>query len=113
MRLDGSALGAAETVLVAANSHRLGGTGGFEMLAEASRIGRPGPRISDLLARHVAGRAVPGTARPVWQFAAAPGTRAWVETGPGSAARLGDAAGLGLRPLGATTRGFMRYELTL
>jgi 2',3'-cyclic-nucleotide 2'-phosphodiesterase/3'-nucleotidase len=100
----------AESVLVATNSYRAGGGGGFHAArtaAIAHQTDTPTSEIVlDYLRRNVpVAPVVPRT----WVFASHPGTGAWLDIGPGAAAHAARVPGL--TQVASLPSGFLRYAL--
>ncbi len=111
IRLNGRALDPAEPVLVATNSYRAGGGGGFSAALGGRIVYQTAVPTSDIVLSYIesAGQVNPAD-RAGWRFAGLPGTTAWFDSGPGSVAHAAAIPALGLpveRP-----DGFFRYTLS-
>lgn len=116
LRLDGRLLDPSAQLVVATNSYRAGGSGGFPgTLAE-----RDGPRRIDIgdtamrevLATHLAAAPVPRDFTPSWRLAPMPGTTVLVTVSP-PALDLAAGAALRAEDAGPAPGGFRRMRLFL
>ncbi len=100
--------------IVATNSYRLGGSGGFPADIRGDILLQSALSNRDALTRHVAqaGSLRPEPA-PIWSFVPMPGTSVIYDTGPRAAAHLGDLAHLRPERIGLTGEGFLRLRLHL
>lgn len=110
----GTALDPSARFIVATNSYRASGSGGFP-ITPANQIDLPGrDNIRDILRCHIA---EVGTARafaaPEWRFAPMSCTSVTFESGPTARAHLAEVATLRLDPLTDTDDGFARFRLHL
>ena len=104
--------------IVATNSYRASGGGGFAAAVEMQEVvlgppARPvAETIPEVLAAYVtrAGVLTPVT-RPVWRFASSPGTSALFDSAPAAAATLHDLQGVSIETAGAAPGGFTRFRL--
>jgi 2',3'-cyclic-nucleotide 2'-phosphodiesterase/3'-nucleotidase len=110
IRLDGVPLDDDATVIVAANSYRAMGGGGFPGATPRAVVHACDITIRDAIAAYLRqiGRFA-ADATPVWRFAPMPGTTVVIETGPGvrSVFRARN------REVGMTEAGFVRLRLGL
>lgn len=111
LRLNGRPVGPADPVVIAANSYRVGGGGGFVMAQAARILHHSTQNLRDIVAEYLRS-AVPVHPAPcrIWRFAPLPGTEAWFDSGPGALARLTDPGIVGSGP-GAN--GMHRFVMTL
>ncbi|MDR5652218.1 bifunctional 2',3'-cyclic-nucleotide 2'-phosphodiesterase/3'-nucleotidase [Ruixingdingia sedimenti] len=95
--------------VLATNSYRAAGGGGFPGTGAGTGLDVGQATIREVIAAHLAatGPFAPPAA-PVWRFAPLPGTSALFDTGP-AAARLPTPAGV--TPVGPTAQGFLRLRL--
>ncbi len=98
-----------ETVLIATNSYRAGGGGGFDAALEGELIHDDTRSIRDIVVDHVraGGPLAPDRVRH-WSFQALPGTGAWFDTGPGA---LHHEAPAGVVPVGPAPGGLHRFSI--
>lgn len=109
--LDGQPLDPAAELVLATNSYRLGGAGGY-LGPQARVVMAPRDAVRDVLRSHIAqwdGTLPQGrvTLAPI------PGTTALYETGPGALPHLGQIAWFRPTPRGTTRAGFVRLRLDL
>lgn len=100
--------------VLATNSYRGNGSGGFAG-AGALHLILNGPQVSrDLVCQHIAevGRIDP-IGPPNWRFCPMPGTSVLFDSAPAAAACLQDLAPHKAEPLGLTHKGFRRFRLHL
>lgn len=110
VRLGDRPLDPAETVLIATNSYRAGGGGGFVAARMAKVVYQTDAATSDIVLEYLRRSSpVAPVVRPTWAFAARPGTAAWIDLGPGAAAHAGSHPGL--TQIGPERSGFLRYRL--
>ena len=84
--------------VIATNSYRVGGGGGFDMARRARIIHHSVETIRDILILHLArNNPLSIIARPVWQFAPLHQTAAWFDCGPGAVAHLADPGAVALQ----------------
>jgi len=99
-----------ETVLIATNSYRAGGGGGFDAALQGKLIHESTRSIRDIVVDHIrAGGPVAPVARNHWSFSPLPGTGAWFDTGPGA---LRHEAPPGVVPVGPAPGGFHRFSIS-
>jgi 2',3'-cyclic-nucleotide 2'-phosphodiesterase/3'-nucleotidase len=111
---DGRPVADTDHFVIATNSYRAYGGGPFAPLAGGTLIHRSNRPIRDLVAEHVAsGAPIPPVPRGGWRFAAPPGARVEIATGPGLRAYPQEIAALGARDLGLDAEGFLRLALPL
>ncbi|MDX5402761.1 MAG: 5'-nucleotidase C-terminal domain-containing protein, partial [Rhodobacterales bacterium] len=104
--------------IVATNSYRAGGGGGFAASGQMQEVslGPPGQPVTEtipeVLAEYVrrCGLVTPVT-RPVWRFALAPGTSVLFDSAPAAAETLHELQGLAIENAGAAPGGFTRFRL--
>jgi 2',3'-cyclic-nucleotide 2'-phosphodiesterase/3'-nucleotidase len=110
IRLAGTPLEDDMPVIVATNSYRAMGGGGFPGAGPGAVVHASDLTIRDAIAAHLAriGRFAP-PARRAWRFAQMPGTTVVVETGPGVRPYLGPR----YADAGETAGGFVRLRLAL
>jgi 2',3'-cyclic-nucleotide 2'-phosphodiesterase/3'-nucleotidase len=100
--------------LVATNSYRAAGGGGFPGLDGTRTVVEPPDTIRDILIRYVAAHGALAPLRPpAWRFEPVPGASAVFETGPGALACADEVAPLGIEPAGPGEGGFVRFRLRL
>ncbi|MDP4032088.1 MAG: bifunctional 2',3'-cyclic-nucleotide 2'-phosphodiesterase/3'-nucleotidase [Pseudorhodobacter sp.] len=110
----GTALDPSAQFIVATNSYRASGSGGFP-ITPGNQLDLPGrDNIRDILLRHIAETGTASAfAAPEWRFAPMPGTSVTFESGPAARAHLAEVAALRLDPLADTDNGFTRFRLHL
>ena len=100
--------------IVATNSFRAAGGGGFPAAREGGMeiALEVSESIRDVLTLYIArsGHIAP-VARPVWRFAPAPGTSVLFDSAPAAAEALHDLSGVRIESTGATPEGFVRFRL--
>ena len=115
LRLDGHPLPDHQEVILATNSYRSSGSGGF-FAAHYARIVLADHKTNrDILISYL-GRMIdsaPPADAPAWRFAPMPGTSVLFDTSPLSLPYLGDVPHLALTPLSMTPQGFQRFRLAL
>ncbi|MFT7595195.1 MAG: 2',3'-cyclic-nucleotide 2'-phosphodiesterase/3'-nucleotidase [Paracoccaceae bacterium] len=102
--------------VVALNSYRASGGGGFAALKGACHLSIAPKKNRDILQDYLAGRLACdplASAPPPWGFVAMPGTSVSVSTGPGAMEHLGDLTGRGVRVGDRDGDGFLRLILPL
>ncbi len=110
LALDGTPLAAADRVLVATNSYRAGGGGGFDAAMRGQVIYQGAGTTRDVVLDHMRRTSLlQPQIRPTWQFRSLPGTSAWFDTGPG--AERFERGVAGVTPMFTTPEGFRRYRL--
>lgn len=103
-----------EKFVVASNSYRAVGGGGFTGLPPESLILLGSRTSRDVLIDHIATEAVVGAQQPPnWRFQPMPGTSVLFDSAPAAARHLADLAPLAAEPLGLTPQGFRRFRLHL
>ena len=100
--------------VLATNSYRAAGSGGFAGAAP-DRVILSGPASSrDTLLAHIARQTpIPEAGPPNWRFAAMPGTSVLIDSAPGATHHLADLAALRPTALDLTPAGFRRFRLHL
>lgn len=101
--------------IVATNSYRAGGGGGFTPSVAMREVALPDRvPIHDVLAGYVSRRAlVTPDAKPVWRFAACPDTTVVFDSAPAAANALPDQPDIRIEKIGPSPSGFMRFRLYL
>lgn len=102
--------------VLASNSYRLGGGGGYRMARENKVILRGGEAIRSILAAHVSGTSRLGTdsdAEPAWGFAPMPSTTVTFVSAAEAEAHIAPQDRERLTPLEMTQTGFRRFRLRL
>lgn len=114
LMLGGQPLDPEARLVIASNSYRSGGTGGFAG-ARPDRVILSGPESNrDILLAHIeALGAVPATGAANWLFARMPGTTVLFDSAPRAADRLADLAPLHAEALEIAPSGFRRFRLRL
>lgn len=97
--------------VLATNSYRLGGAGGFIGPTALPILSDDPTQTRDAVLRHIAEAPIPPIPRPGWSLVAAPGTSVLFDTAPAATNHLGDLHHLDLEPLGFTPEGFLRLRL--
>lgn len=118
--LNGQPVAADDQFIVATNSYRAGGGGGFANAVKMQDVvltqdNRPAcETIPEVLANYVARRGLitPNT-QPVWRFASSPGTSVLFDTAPAAADTLNDLSGVRIERAGVAPDGFVRFRLHL
>ena len=111
---DGRPVADTDRFVIATNSYRAFGGGPFAPLAGGALIHQSNRPIRDLVAEHVAsGTPIPPAPRGGWRFAAPPGARVEIATGPGLRAYPQEIAALGAEDLGLDPEGFLRLAVPL
>ena len=106
----GQALDPGRPVILATNSYRQSGAGGFATGLEARVVYRGTDASRDVLERHIASLGqLPPPEPPNWGFVAQPGTTALFDTAPDAV----PPPGFGIEPLGLLPNGFRRFRLHL
>lgn len=105
---------AGDEFLVVTNSYRAAGGGHHPAAARSDSVLQSPIAVRKLLADHiVAASPIAPATENTWRFAPMGGTPVIYETGPGAKAHSNRATALGLRSLGLSPSGFLRYELVL
>jgi len=101
--------------IVATNSYRAGGGGGFTTQVAMQEVALPvRVQIHEVLAGYVSRRvSITPEAKPVWRFAACPGTSVVFDSAPAAAEILPDQPDLRIEALGPAPGGFTRFRLYL
>lgn len=115
---NGRPIRATDEFIVATNSFRVDGGGGFAAARQMQGVAlghdptRGAQTIPDVLLAYVlrCGQVTPVT-RPVWRFAAAPGTSALFDSAPAAAAALSGVHGPQIECAGMAPGGFARFRL--
>lgn len=102
-----------QTLLIATNSYRFGGGGGFNMANRAKIIHHSAESTRDIVTRHLR-QSSPLTCAPrtIWKFAPMPGTGAWFDSAAKGLPYLPAVNGLTIRSIGAQARGMWRFGLS-
>ncbi|MFD1194800.1 bifunctional 2',3'-cyclic-nucleotide 2'-phosphodiesterase/3'-nucleotidase [Seohaeicola saemankumensis] len=114
---NGRAIAADDRFIVATNSYRAGGGGGFDLSVEMRDVAldRPAPgyteSIQEVLEAHVAGNIITHVTRPVWRFAPLRDTSALFDSAPAAAEALHDLSGVRIESAGWAPDGFARFRL--
>lgn len=99
LRHSGTMVSPSDRFVIATNSYRVGGGGGFAMARQAHIIQHSAENTRDILIRHLHNSSpLIGPARRIWQFAALPDTAAWFDSAARGAAHLGTDAAQGIHP---------------
>ena len=81
LRHHGQLVGPTQPFVMATNSYRVGGGGGFSMAERAQIIHHSAENTRDILIRHLRhANPLTGSPRRIWQFTALPGTAAWFDS---------------------------------
>jgi len=102
--------------VVALNSYRAGGGGGFVALKKAEPLAIPPLSIRDIICDYLSSTfaADPlATSLPAWRFKPMPGTSVTMQTGPGASAHLDELANRQVTVSGPGADGFLRLTLPL
>ncbi|EKE44239.1 2',3'-cyclic nucleotide 2'-phosphodiesterase/3'-nucleotidase bifunctional periplasmic precursor protein [Oceaniovalibus guishaninsula JLT2003] len=113
LRWRGRAVGPDDSFVLAINSHRAAGGGGYPVLPEDARIDLPDLPVRTALESFVASHGAAWRFRRSWRFAPVPGCTAVFDTGPGASAYMDDVGNLPLTHLGPCGDGFHRFRLDL
>ena len=106
----GQALDPGRPVILATNSYRQSGAGGFATGMEARVVYRGTVASRDVLEQHIASLGqLPPPDAPNWGFVVQPGTTALFDTAPDAV----PPPGAGIEPLGLLPDGFRRFRLHL
>lgn len=115
---NGRAIAPDDRFIVATNSYRAGGGGGFALSVEMRDVALDRPArggadtIREVLEAYVAGRGlITQVTRPVWRFAPAPRTSALFDSAPAAAEALHDLSGVRIESAGWAPHGFARFRL--
>lgn len=112
LRWTGQAVDPDQSFLIATNSYRVGGGGGFDMAGSARIVHHSAENTRDIVIRQLhRSSPVIGAPRRIWGFATLPGTGAWFDSGPGGVAHLAEPAAAALCDAGPGECGFRRYGL--
>lgn len=105
----------AQRFIVATNSYRAGGGGGFTTPVAMEEVALPARvPIREVLVGYVSRRvSITPEAKPVWRFAACPGTSVVFDSAPAAADISPDPPDLRIETLGPVSGGFMRFRLYL
>ena len=109
---DGRPLDPDAEVIMATNSYRIGGTGGFPGAAPGRSLPQDSAIMRDVICAHIRQmrRVVPPGDLGL-RFTPLPGTSALLETGPGAKAHLEEIAHFRPEPRGLSSSGFLRLRL--
>lgn len=101
--------------IVATNSYRAGGGGGFAAARDMQNIALPqNLTIAEVLTRYMSRKPKPEfNIQPVWRFAAMPGTSVLFDSAPQAAKLLGSLTAMQIECAGPAPRGFTRFRLHL
>lgn len=114
LRHRGQPVGDGDKFILATNSYRAYGGGPFVKWPDEKFVFTGHLPIYDIVARYIQHSATnQHIARPVWRFAAMPGTSVIYQTGPGIRAYPDEIAALGAVDLGDCDTGFARLRLAL
>lgn len=112
LRWNGQDIAPDQRFLIATNSYRVGGGGGFAMTEGARIIHHSAENTRDIVAAYLRRtRAVAPLPRPVWRFCGLPDTTAVFDSGPGAMQHLAD-AGAAIRPDGPGAAGMQRFVVS-
>lgn len=97
LRHNGTLVSPADRFVIATNSYRVGGGGGFSMAGQAQIIKHAAENTRDIVMRHLhASSPLTGPARRIWQFAPLPDTAAWFDSAARGIEHLGAEAAQGI-----------------
>ncbi len=116
VRHAGAPIDPAARFVLASNSYRLGGGGGYPGARDSRAILRGGEAIRSILASHIAavGRLAPeGAGEPPWGFVPMPGTSVTFLSAAEAEAHIAPQDQGRLKPLDLTEAGFRRFRLDL
>ncbi len=102
--------------VVALNSYRASGGGGFTTLNGAETVPVRPMNIREIICDYVSGALPPdplADALPAWRFKPMPDTRVSLQTGPGAAAYLDELSDRDIKVSGPGADGFLRLSLPL
>lgn len=110
----GKAIRPEDTFVIATNSYRASGAGGFAGAEPANVVLADPVPVRDILIRHIEtrGAVLPPTAG-LWRFAPMPGTSVIFDTSPDARHMLHELHDLSAEPLDLTDDGFLRFRLFL
>ena len=112
--LDGQPIRPDQRFVLATNSYRTGGSGGFPAARPDRVILTDARLIRDILRDHVADQPVlPPQGPPNWGFVPMPGTSVLFDCAPQAADHLSDCPDLRIEPLHRLPSGFQRFRLHL
>jgi len=112
LRHAGKPVRASDVFILATNSYRAYGGGGYPDLPDTERIHTGKTQVREVLVRHIRSRSqVAPPAGVTWSFAPQPGASAILETGPGVRRHAAELAALGATDLGGGSGGFVRLHL--
>ncbi len=110
----GADLDKSSRFVLATNSYRMGGGGGYSMARDNRIILRGGQSTPSILAAYVARLGtIDQEVTPNWRFTAMPGTTVGFDTSPLAAAFVTKVPGLNISPMEQTAAGFKRFRLRL
>ena len=114
LRWQGQAVAAGQRFILATNTYRATGSGGFPVGCPEDLVIK-GPTASrEILTAHIARLGtIPPDAPPSWRFRPQPGTCVTFDSAPAALRHLGDLAALRPEPLELTPEGFRRFRLHL
>lgn len=114
LRWQGAPLDPEAEFVLATNSYRASGCGGFAGATPDRCIDMGRDNIRDILLRHIAVAGVIAEHHlPEWNFAAMPGTSVTIDSAPVAAEHLQEVSHLGLEAIGPAPDGFARFRLRL
>lgn len=108
----GKPLDPAAHYVLATNSYRAAGSGGFPGATPENRIALPATPMHEVLLTHLAHGPVPAEFHPSWRLAPLPGTTALIPAAPAALALLNE-TGLTLEDAGPAPDGFRLLRLHL
>lgn len=115
---NGNPIAPDERFIVATNSYRAGGGGGFALSVDMRDVTLRDARrghaetIPEILQAYVARCGlITQVTRPVWRFAHLPGTSALFDSAPAAAGALHDLTGIRIETAGQAPEGFARFRL--
>jgi len=114
LRFQGRPVDAQERFVLATNSYRTGGSGGFAGARPNRVILADAPPSRDVLLAHITEAGLGSAAGPAnWRFAPMPGTSVLFDSAPEAARHLDSVPDLRIEPLALTPEGFRRFRLHL
>ncbi|WP_211260913.1 5'-nucleotidase C-terminal domain-containing protein [Wenxinia marina] len=111
---DGTVLPGTAQVVVAVNSHRASGAGGYEAASRGTLLDISPTTLQQIFGDWLARKdRVTPDATPIWDFAPAPGRAAWIDTAPCPVGHVPDIPNRRLRESGEGSEGFCRIVIDL
>ena len=111
---EGAPLDPAARFILATNSYRVGGGGGYDMARASKIILHGGQAIRSILASYIATKGTPPMdIQPVWRFSAMKDTSVTFLSAPAAAEFCAEVTSGGVSPAEMTEKGFQRFPLTL